>query len=199
MSNKLTRSDLYSLEAYHDARAEFRHRVMAHKANRRVLLGAHASLYFEDRLTIQYQIQEMLRVERIFEADAIEEELSAYTPLIPDGENLKATFMLEYEDESERRLALTQLRGIEDCIWMAAEGHPRVTALADEDLERSNDQKTSAVHFLRFQFSPAAIGALQNGASLSAGIDHDAYQHQIDPLPAAIRDALVADFDPVSV
>lgn len=181
---KLTRADLMSLERYHTERSAFRARVLAHKAARNVFLGAHAALYFEDRLTIQYQIQEMLRVERIFEAEGIADELGAYNPLIPDGRNWKVTLLIEFVDPRERAQRLTELRGIEDRCWVQVGGHERVFAIADEDLERENDEKTSAVHFLRFELTDAMIAALRAGAAaLRAGIDHPQYSHS----------ALVAD------
>lgn len=182
------------LETYAEKRSEFRTQVLEHKKNRQVPLGVNATLYFEDRMTVQYQIQEMLRVERVFERAGIEDELQAYNPLIPDGSNLKATFMIEYPDPVERAVALTQLKGIEDRVWMAVDGHDRVYAIADEDLERENDVKTSAVHFLRFEFAPAMVSALQAGSALAAGIDHDNYSVEVAALPAAVHGALVADF-----
>ncbi|MEQ8231104.1 MAG: DUF3501 family protein [Gammaproteobacteria bacterium] len=194
MNDKLTRGDLLTLEAYHEKRPEMRREVMAHKANRKVFIGEHAALYFEDRLTIQYQIQEMLRAERIFQAEAIQEELDAYNPLIPDGDNLKATFMVEYADVEERRVALGKLIGIEDKVWVRVGDGAPVYAIADEDLERENDVKTSAVHFLRFQLDAAQVAAAKAGAPLAMGIDHPNYDHAVDPLPPATRDALVADF-----
>lgn len=192
---QLTRDDLFSLEKYAQMRPQFREQVIAHKQNRQVQVGAHATLYFEDRLTMQYQIQEMLRVERIFEAQGIDDELHAYNPLIPDGANLKATFMLEYPDVDERRVALEQLQGVERRVWMKVGGFDHVWAIADEDMERENEQKTSAVHFLRFEFTPQMITALKQGAPLGAGIEHEHYCEQNDPLPNAIRAALMNDFD----
>jgi hypothetical protein len=194
MMEKLTRSDLYSLEQYAQTRPEFRSKVIAHKKNRRVPLGDIAALYFEDRLTMQYQIQEMLRVERIFEAEGIQEELDAYNALIPDGSNLKATFMIEVPDEDERRKELARLKGIEDEVWLRVDGFDPVFAIADEDLERENEEKTSSVHFLRFEFTPEMIAAARNGAALGAGISHVAYTRQLEPLPANIRAALIQDF-----
>lgn len=191
--DKLSRSDLFSLERYHEIRAEFRARVLAHKRLRKVSIGPNATLYFEDRLTIQYQIQEMLRVERIFESEAIEEELAAYNPLIPDGTNLKATFMLEYEDPDERRRMLGRLRGIEDRVWLGA-GGGRTFAVADEDLDRANDDKTSAVHFLRFELPDGMHDALRDGAAMQFGIEHDRYRHDC-VLSEASRAALAADID----
>ncbi|WP_372720627.1 DUF3501 family protein [Immundisolibacter sp.] len=190
---KLTRADLWSLEQYAEQRPAFRVRVLEHKKNRHVQLGPHAILHFEDRLTVQYQIQEMLRIERIFEPRAIVEELEAYNPLIPDGSNLKATFLIEYEDQTERQQALAGLIGVEDRVWLRVAGQEPVFAIADEDMERENEQKTSAVHFLRFEFTPAMIGALTAGAQLAAGIDHPNMLVQLDPLPAATREALLAD------
>lgn len=190
---RLQVADLLSLEAYHRERSEFRARVLAHKRNRQVAIGPNATLYFEDRLTIQYQVQEMLRIERIFEAEAIEEELAAYNPLIPDGSNLKATFMLEFPEIDERRAALARLRGIEDVVYLQVEGGARVTAVADEDLERSDADKTSAVHFLRFEFPADAIAALRSGAALVAGIAHSEYSYEVT-LSDNIRAALIVDF-----
>lgn len=192
-SGALQLSDLLSLEQYHRERGEFRARVLEHKRSRQVALGPNATLYFEDRLTIQYQVQEMLRIERIFESEAIEEELGAYNPLIPDGTNLKATFMIEYPDIDERRAALQRLKGIEDSVYMQADGRERVLGIADEDLDRTDDDKTSAVHFMRFEFSADAIAALHNGAALIAGVDHSAYSYE-DRLSDNIRTALLADF-----
>ena len=192
---KLTRERLYSLEHYAQMRNDFRARVMAHKKNRQVEIGPHATLYFEDVLTMHYQVQEMLRVERIFEAQGIDEELAAYNPLIPDGTNWKATFMIEYGDENERRIALAKMIGIEAKVWAQVQGYDKVRPVADEDLERSNDDKTSAVHFLRFELSPAMIAALKSGAAVGMGIDHPAYTYSVHPLPAAVRAALVADLE----
>ena len=191
--DKLERADLFSLERYHEIRPEFRARVLAHKRLRQVPIGPNATLYFEDRLTIQYQVQEMLRVERIFEAGAIEEELAAYNPLVPDGANLKATFMLEYAEPDERRRMLGQLLGIERRVWMRAGGE-RVFAVADEDLDRATEEKTSSVHFLRFEVSGDMRAALGQGAAMQFGIDHDRYRHEYTPAPAS-RAALLADLD----
>ena len=192
---KLTRADLYPLERYAAERTTFRTRVMAHKQHRKVHLGPHATCYFEDRLTMHYQVQEMLRAERIFEPEGIEEELAAYNPLIPDGSNWKATFMLEYDDVEERHAALARLVGIEKCVWVQVAGCERVYAIADEDLERDTEEKTSAVHFLRFELSPEMVAALRAGAALSAGVDHPNYHHEVSPLPDAVREALLADLD----
>jgi len=191
----LQANDLLSLEEYHRQRPEFRSRIMAHKKLRQVAIGPNATLYFEDRLTIQYQVQEMLRIERIFEADGIADELNAYNPLIPDGTNLKATFMLEYPDAAERKTELARLIGVETKVWMAVAGCARVYAIADEDLERATEEKTSSVHFLRFELSAGMVAALREGAALSMGIDHASYNHRLEPLDSNIRDALVADLD----
>ena len=192
--NKLAVNDLLSLERYARERPEFRNRVLEHKRNRKVHIGPNVTWLFEDRLTIQYQIQEMLRAERIFEAEAIEEELESYNPLIPDGANWKVTLLIEFPDEEERRRELAHLKGVEDRCWVQVAGHDRVFAIADEDLERENDEKTSSVHFLRFELAPAMIAALRGGAELSMGIDHGHYNHSSSPVPAPIRSALMADF-----
>ena len=189
----LAPADLYSLEEYARRRDEFRKRVMAHKKNRRVALGDNATLYFEDRLTMQYQVQEVLRIEKIFEAQEISQELEAYNPLIPDGRNWKATFMIEYPDEVERRAALAQLIGIEKAVWVQVAGHERVVPFADEDLQRTTVDKTSAVHFLRFELTAAMVTALKNGAALSMGIEHDKYDVRVDPVEDAVRQSLLAD------
>ena len=189
---KLSRQDLFGLEAYADARPAFRKQVIAHKKLRQVALGPNATLYFEDRLTIQYQVQEMLRVERIFERSAIEEEIQAYNPLIPDGTNWKATFMLEYPDVEERRIALGKLGGVEHLVWAQAEGCSRIAAIANEDLERTNDHKTAAVHFLRFELDAASIRALKAGAGLFMGIDHPVLPYSIE-VPDANRLSLLQD------
>jgi hypothetical protein len=189
----LTRDDLMSLETYAEQRADFRARVIAHKKNRQVQLGENATLYFEDRLTMQYQIQEMLRIERIFDAEGIKEELDAYNPLIPDGSNWKATFMIEFTDENDRKAALAKMIGIEDKVWMQVAGHDKVYAIADEDLERDTAEKTSAVHFMRFELSPEMVEAAKAGADIGAGIEHEAYSETIAALPANIRDSLAAD------
>ena len=190
---KLSREQLYSLEKYSELRPQFRAQVMAHKKNRHVPLGEHATLYFEDRLTMQYQIQEMLRAERIFEAAGIQEELDAYNPLIPDGSNWKATFMVEYDDVDERQRALARLVGIEDKVWVQVDGCEKVYAIADEDLERETTEKTSSVHFLRFELTPAMVDAVKRGANIAMGIDHEAYTVRLNAIPANVRDALVAD------
>lgn len=192
---KLTRDDLYSLEQYAEQRADFRARVLEHKKNRQVFLDAHHTLYFEDRMTMQYQVQEMLRIEKIFEADGIEEELGAYNPLIPDGSNLKATYMIEYADVEERKAALARLIGVEDKIWVQVEGFDKCYAIADEDMERDTEEKTSAVHFMRFEFSPEMVEAAKGGADINMGADHENLTVSQSPIPRNVRNSLVADFD----
>ncbi len=194
MAAPLKRSDLMSLEQYSQQRSEFRSRVIAHKKHRRVGIGPHLFLYFEDRLTIQYQVQEMLRIEKIFESAGIEEELEAYNPLIPDGHNLKATAMLEYQDVEERKRQLALLRGIEDLVWIQVEGFDPVYAISNEDLERSNAEKTSAVHFMRFELEPDMIAALRDGAALKMGSSHESYRHSTDVDTQVCR-SLLADLD----
>ncbi len=188
----LTRKDLMSLEKYAEERPAFRSRVMAHKRDRQIAIGPHARLYFEDRLTIQYQVQEMLRIEKIFEADEIEEELKAYNPLIPDGANWKATFMLEYEDVDERRAALASLAGVASRVYVRVGERPRIYAVADEDMGRENDDKTSSVHFLRFDLGDDAVAAARAGEAIACGIDHAAYRDEA-VLTEAQRTALLAD------
>lgn len=190
---QIARDTLLTLEAYARTRKEFRERVLAHKKNRSVHLGEHLTLLFEDELTIRYQIQEMLRVEKTFEEAGIQDELDAYNPLIPDGTNWKATMLIEYEDIAERRTALAALKGIEDRVWVQVEGYPRVHAIADEDLERENEQKTSSVHFARFELTRDMIAALKSGAALAMGADHPAYAFTLSPVPAPVRQALLAD------
>lgn len=190
---KLTRDDLYSLEKYAEIRAPFRDRVMAHKKTRQVSVGPNATLCFEDRLTMQYQVQEMLRIERIFEPEGIEDELAAYNPLIPDGANWKATFMVEYPDIAERRAALARLKGIERKVWVQVTGFEPVWAIADEDLEREDETKTSSVHFLRFELSAAMVRAVKQGADIAVGIAHPEYHHRVAALPRTTRDSLAAD------
>ena len=190
---KLNRDDLFSLETYAEARPAFRAKVLAHKKNRQVAIGPHARLYFEDRLTIQYQIQEMLRIERTFEVAGIEEELDTYNPLIPDGSNLKATFMLEYGDSAERTKALAHLKGVEKSVWIRVADFDPVFAIADEDLERENADKTSAVHFLRFELSPEMAASLKGRANLDMGIQHEHYQHEILSVAENIRASLASD------
>jgi hypothetical protein len=190
---KIERTSLLSLEAYAKQRNAFRARVIAHKQERTVRLGGHLTLVFEDELTIRYQIQEMLRVERIFEEEGIEGELEAYNPLVPDGRNLKATMMIEYPDPDERRRALARLKGIEDRAWIRVAGCERLFAIADEDLERETEEKTSAVHFLRFELTDAMVKALKSGAALGVGVDHPEYRAEIAAVPPAVRDSLAGD------
>lgn len=189
----LTRDDLMSLEEYAKQRKAFRAKVLEHKKPRKVILSDHATLYFEDKLTMQYQIQEMLRVERIFEQEGIQDELDAYNPLIPDGTNLKATFMIEYEDEEERKKALARLIGVEDKVWVQVEGHDKVYAIADEDMEREDETKTSSVHFMRFEFTPPMIDAAKNDAAINMGVDHENLTTSIT-VSDSTREALVSDF-----
>ena len=189
----ITRDSLMTLEAYAKARQEFRAKVMAHKKNRTLPVGRNVTLIFEDDLTIRYQVQEMLRIERIFEEEGIQDELDTYNPLIPDGSNWKATMMIEYPDAEQRRQMLARLIGIEDKVWIKVEGHPRVYALADEDLERETADKTSSVHFLRFELDRAMAQAVKRGARLSAGIDHPQYNVTIDEVSPAVRESLAGD------
>jgi uncharacterized protein DUF3501 len=182
-----------SLEQYARQRPAFRARVLEHKKVRALSVGPSVMWLFEDRLTIQYQIQEMLRAERIFEPEGIEEELSAYNPLIPDGRNWKVTLLIEFPDERERRVQLGKLKGVEARCWVQVDGLERVFAIADEDLERENDEKTSSVHFLRFELTAAMVGALKSGAALSVGVDHEAYRHSVSPVSPAVREALIVD------
>ena len=198
MMSKLQRDDRWSLEEYAQRRTGFRSEVMAHKKPRQVALGDNATLYFEDAKTIRYQIQEMLRIERVFEAEGIQDELDAYNPLIPDGSNFKATFMLEYPEENQRKEKLAKLIGIERKVWLQVEGFDPVTPIADEDLERETEDKTSSVHFLRFELTPEMIKAAKQGAALSMGIDHPNYQASVSPLPDDTRNSLVADLAEVS-
>jgi hypothetical protein len=190
---KISRDSLMTLEAYAKARKEFRAKVLAHKKNRTVHLGEHVTLIFEDELTIRYQVQEMLRIEKTFEEAGIQDELDAYNPLIPDGRNFKATMMIEYEDAGERRAALAKLKGIEDRTWVRIEGCPKVFAIADEDLERENAEKTSSVHFLRFELTKEMAAALKYGVALAIGIDHPAYKAEIPAVANETRTALLAD------
>lgn len=192
---KLNREDLFSLEEYATKRKEYRASVIEHKNNRHVALGEHATLYFEDRLTLQYQIQEMLRIEKIFEAEGINEELGAYNPLIPDGSNLKATFMIEYSDAVERQSVLERLGGVEDKVWIQVEGSEKVYAIADEDMDRNRDEKTSAVHFMRFEFKKEMIASLRADKNLSMGIDYKGFEQCVSPIERNIQESLVKDFD----
>ncbi|MBY0270605.1 MAG: DUF3501 family protein [Burkholderiales bacterium] len=189
----ISQDSLMSLENYAKARPEFRARVIAHKKDRAIQLGANVTLIFEDELTIRYQVQEMLRAEKIFEQAGIIDELEAYNPLIPDGSNWKATMMIEYPDENERRSKLAQLIGIEDRVWVQVEGCERVHAIADEDLERDNGQKTSAVHFLRFELTAHMIAALRGGAALGMGVDHPNYSATVARVGDAMRASLLVD------
>jgi len=191
--SQIAKESLLSLEAYARERKVFRERVMAHKKHRSIRLGEHVTLLFEDELTIRYQVQEMLRIERIFEEDGIQSELDAYNPLIPDGTNWKATMLIEYPDVAERQRRLARLKGIEDRAWVQVEGCDRVYAIADEDLERENEEKTSSVHFLRFELTDEMRKAVKYGVGLAIGIDHPQYQARLDPVPAEPRTALAAD------
>ncbi len=190
----LTRESLLTLEAYAKARAAMRAQVLEEKKLRRIFLGEHVALIFENELLIRYQIQEMLRVEKIFDEEGIQHELDSYVPLVPDGTNLKATMQIEYADETQRKDMLIRLKGIEDRVWVRTEGFPAVHAIADEDMERENAEKTAAVHFLRFEFTPEMIAAAKNGAALSVGVEHPHYHAEISPLTAPVRASLVADF-----
>lgn len=191
---QIKRESLMTLEAYAKARKEFRAKVIEHKKRRTVHLGEHVTLLFEDELTIRYQVQEMLRIERIFEEAGIEDELQAYNPLVPDGTNLKATMLIEYEDIDERTRMLAKLKGVEDKIWLRIVEHAPVYAIADEDLERENDEKTAAVHFLRFELTPLMIRTLKFGADIAMGCDHPQYEIKLDEINPVTRQALVADF-----
>jgi hypothetical protein len=191
----LLAEDLMTLERYARERPAFRARVLAHKAARQVGVGPDVTWLFEDRLTVQYQVQEMLRVERIFEPLDIEQELAAYNPLIPDGRNLKATMLIEFPDAQVRAVRLAQMKGVEHRCYLQVAGSEKVYAIADEDMERENESKTSAVHFLRFEFTPAMVAALRNGAALAAGVDHAQYQHRVESLSAATRAALINDLE----
>ena len=189
---QITREDLMSLEQYAEKRPEFRQQVLAHKKHRQVMLGPNATLYFEDRLTLLYQIQEMLRIEKVFEAEGINEELEAYNPMIPNGRNFKATFMIEYTDAGVRAAQLEKMVGIEDLVWMRVAGFDKVWAIADEDLDRSTDTKTSAVHFMRFEVSDEMADALKDGADWMIGVQHPVYSYELT-VEAATRDSLLND------
>jgi len=191
--SQITRESLMTLEAYAKARDDFRARVIAHKKRRTVHLGDHLSLLFEDELTIRYQIQEMLRIERIFEEAGIQGELDAYNPLIPDGSNFKASLLLEYEDVDERARMLAKLKGIENQVWIQVQGMAKVYAIADEDLERENEDKTAAVHFVRFELTPPMIKALKAGADLAMGVDHPEYTFSVTEIDPLTQETLVAD------
>jgi len=192
---KLKREDLYSLEQYSEMRDDYRKKVMAHKENRRLELGDNLLLSFEDQLIMQYQVQEMLKAEKIFDAEGIEEELAVYNTLIPDGSNWKATMLIQYPDVEERQKQLARLIGIEDLIWLQVEGFEKVYAIADEDLERDNAEKTSAVHFMRFELNKEMIAAVKSGAAISAGVDHENYRYTINALASNLRDSLAGDLN----
>ncbi|MDG4595126.1 MAG: DUF3501 family protein [Candidatus Contendobacter sp.] len=191
----ITRDSLMSLEQYARERPAFRARVLAHKQNRSLALGDHLTLIFEDELTIRYQIQEMLRIEKIFEEDGINGELDAYNPLVPDGSNFKATLLIEYPDIEERRRMLARLKGIEDRIWVRVENCEPVWAIADEDLERENEEKTSAVHFLRFELTSEMKSRLRQGAALAVGADHENYVAEVPAVPENLRQSLLMDLN----
>ena len=192
---KITRESLMSHEVYARDRKQFREAVLAHKKHRSVRLGEHLTLLFEDETTIRYQIQEMLRIERVFEQGSIQDEIDAYNPLVPDGSNWKATMLIEYGDVEERRLALVRLKGIEHCMWVQVSGFNRVYAVADEELERENEQKTSAVHFLRFELTDAIKTALERGANLAIGCDHPEYTVTQETLADPVRSSLIKDLE----
>jgi Protein of unknown function (DUF3501) len=192
---KLSHADLYTLEDYARMRGEFRAQVLEHKRHRRLHLGPHLTLCFEDRLTMQYQVQEMLRIERIFEPAGIREELAAYNPLIPDGSNWKATLLIEFPDPEQRVRELARLVGVEHRVWVQVAEHPPVAGIADEDLDRSTDAKTSSVHFLRFELTAGDVAALRAGAGIRAGVDHPACTVRLDSMPESVRESLVADLD----
>lgn len=191
---QISRDSLLTLEAYAKQRKEFRAKVLAHKKNRTIHLGRHITLIFEDELTMRYQIQEMLRIEKTFEESGIQDELDAYNPLIPDGTNLKATMMIEYDDPAERKVELSRLKGVEDKVYVQVDGHAKAYAIADEDLERENDEKTSSVHFLRFELTPQMIASFKGGAAVAAGVDHPSYTARIDELAPQVQAALARDF-----
>ena len=189
----ITRESLMSLETYAKTRIEFRKQVMEHKKNRSVYLGNHVTLLFEDEITLRYQVQEMLRIEKIFEEEGIQSELDAYNPLCPEGSNFKATMLIEYGNVAERKVALAKLIGIEDRLFIQVEGQPRVYAIADEDLERETAEKTSAVHFVRFELTPEMKSALKSGAQMMVGCDHPTYPVHLEELPQETLSALLKD------
>ena len=193
--HKLMRQDLMTLEQYSIERPQLRSEVIAHKQRRTVQVGPNMTWCFEDRTTIRYQVLEMLRAERIFESSGIQDELDAYNPLIPSGSNWKVTLLLEFPEAEARRAALAKLIGVEDRCWVRTSEMERVFAIADEDIDRENEEKTSAVHFLRFELTPSMIAAVKGAGSLSVGVDHDSYRHTVAPLPDAVRDALARDLD----
>lgn len=190
---KLNRQDLWSLEDYSNERAAFREMVLAHKKDRKVLIGDNILLIFEDLLSVRYQVQEMLRIEKVFDAAGIADELEAYNPLIPDGDNWKCTMLIQYADVDERKVKLQAMKGIEDRVWVKVEGHEPVFAIADEDMDRANDEKTSAVHFLRFQFSQDVKESLLAGNAVQVGVDHQAYIEQSLVLSETTRASLASD------
>jgi hypothetical protein len=194
MSQQITRDDLMSLEQYAENRGDFRQQVMSHKKNRQVALGPNTTLYFEDRLTLLYQIQEMLRIEKVFEADGINEELEAYNPMIPSGRNFKATYMIEYPDAVIRAAQLEKMVGIEDLIWMQIGDRDKFWSIADEDLERSTENKTSAVHFLRLEVDDVSAQALKDGEKWIVGVQHPVYTYQFE-VTGETRDCLLNDLD----
>jgi len=195
-AGKLAPENLYSLEDYARLRPDFRARVIAHKEARKVPIGPNATLYFEDRLTMHYQVQEMLRIERIVDAGGIADELAVYDALVPDGSNWKATFMMEYPDVEERRKALAGLKGVERRVWVRVAGFDPVYAIADEDLEREDETKTSSVHFMRFELTPQMRRAVKAGAAIAAGIDHERYRHSVEAVARPVRDSLAQDLIP---
>ncbi len=195
-AGRLAPEHLYSLQDYARLRPDFRARVMAHKEARKVPIGPNATLYFEDRLTMQYQVQEMLRIERIADPAGIADELAVYNALVPDGTNWKATFMMEYPDAEERRKALAELKGVERRVWVRVAGFDPVSAIADEDLEREDETKTSSVHFMRFELAPEMRRAVKAGAAIAAGIDHERYRHSVEAVAPAVRDSLALDLMP---
>lgn len=192
---KITKQDLHSLEDYSAMRDEFRAQIIQHKKKRVLQVGPNVSMHFEDRLVMQYQIQEMLRAEKVFEAEGIQEELDAYNPMIPDGSNWKVTFMIEFPDPDERAIRLRELLGIEDASYVQVSGHEKVHPISDEDLPRETAEKTSSVHFMRFELTQEMVGDLKNGKALSIGIDHPEYKHAIEALSGLMRDSLIADLD----
>lgn len=192
---KISHEELMGLEKYSAARDGFRQNIMAHKKNRVISVGPHMRFHFEDRLLMLYQVQEMLRAEKIFDAQGIQQELDAYNPLIPDGSNLKVTLMIEYSDPAERAEALKQLPGIENKVWIQVAGFDRVSPVADEDLERTTDEKTSSIHFLRFEFDADMVAAAKAGTNISLGVDHPFYQYSLEALAPHIAKSLVSDFN----
>ena len=192
-TNKLTPQSLWTLEHYAKVRNKFREEMIKHKKNRMVRLGENLTLHFEDVETIKYQVQEILRIEKTFEEEGILEELEAYNPLIPDGSNFKCTMMIEYPNEGVRKDKLRLLKGIEDKVWVKVEGREKVWAIADEDLQRENDEKTSAVHFLRFELDEDMVKSLKYGVGLAIGEEHEAYTVSVDPLQVDVRNSLAGD------